>query len=160
MALSRLIGQAARVTQCGGGSVSCAGRRSFGLMVGVSCLWCSSAVPGVSGFLRVTQSGAPMTTHVHMHVTFTCMSHKAAWAQAARLRRTLGATLKHVRVYKPRGAVALMSTRHLRHAPGDHVASSLPLRWNSGAIPGSMRLRASSRPRPLLALMPCCTLAT
>ena len=37
----------------GAWSVSCVGRRSFGLIVGVSCLLCSSAVPGVWSFLRI-----------------------------------------------------------------------------------------------------------
>ena len=30
--------------------------RSFGLIVGVSCLWCASVVPGVWVFLRVTHA--------------------------------------------------------------------------------------------------------
>ena len=41
----------------GAWSVSCVGLRSFGLIVGVSCILCSSAVPGVWSILRVTHSG-------------------------------------------------------------------------------------------------------
>ena len=44
----------------GAWSVRCVGR-SIGLIVGVSCLLCSSAVPGVWSFLRVTHN---MTTIV------------------------------------------------------------------------------------------------
>ena len=40
----------------GAWSVSCAYRRSFVLILGVSCLLCSLAVPGVWSYLRVTHS--------------------------------------------------------------------------------------------------------
>ena len=39
----------------GAWSVTCAYWRSFVLIVGVPCLFCSLAVPGVWSFLRVTQ---------------------------------------------------------------------------------------------------------
>ena len=51
----RLEPLAALLILPGAWSVSCAARRSFGLIVGVSCLWCSSAVPGVWSFLHAAQ---------------------------------------------------------------------------------------------------------
>ena len=50
-----LDSQAALSIEPGAWSVSCVGSRSFGLIVGLFCRLCSSAVPGVLSFLRVTQ---------------------------------------------------------------------------------------------------------
>ena len=52
----RLDSRAALSMVPGASSVSCACWRSFVLILGVSCLLCSLAVPGVWSFLRVTHS--------------------------------------------------------------------------------------------------------
>ena len=54
--VTRLDSWAARSMVPGAWSVSCADCQSFVVTLGVPCLFCSLAVPGVRGFLRVTLS--------------------------------------------------------------------------------------------------------
>ena len=63
---SRLNSWAALSMVPGAWSMSCADWRSFVLIVGVPCLLCFLAVPGVWGFLRVTPSARCMRG-VHSH---------------------------------------------------------------------------------------------
>ena len=53
----------------GAGSVSCALRRSFALIVGVPCLLCSLAMPRVWSFLRVTHPRPPTKLRILMRAS-------------------------------------------------------------------------------------------